>query len=77
MKLLASNIQSKRGNIGGSDDGDGGGSAGPAPSSIGIGGGVTYIAFVGTGSQPADMENIPEIQALGAQLMESLLDNNP
>jgi hypothetical protein len=38
---------------------------------------VTYIAFVGTGSQPADMENIPEIQALGAQRMESLLNSNP
>jgi hypothetical protein len=48
-----------------------------SPATGGVGGGVTYIAFVGTGSQPADMENISEIQTLGAQLTESLLDNNP
>ena len=49
----------------------------PSPASGGVGGGVTYIAFVGTGSQPADMENIMQIQSLGAQLTESLLQNNP
>jgi hypothetical protein len=48
-----------------------------SPANGGVGGGVTYIAFVGTGSQPADMENIQEIHTLGAQLTESLLDNNP
>ncbi len=48
-----------------------------SPATGGVGGGVTYIVFVGTGSTPADMENIPQIQALGAQLTESLLKNNP
>jgi hypothetical protein len=48
-----------------------------SPASGGVGGGVTYIAFVGPGSQPADMENIPEVQSLGARLTEALLDNNP
>ncbi|HTA92383.1 MAG TPA: glycoside hydrolase family 75 protein, partial [Polyangiaceae bacterium] len=48
-----------------------------SPATGGVGGGVTYIVFVGTGSTPADMENIPQIQALGAQLTESLLQNNP
>jgi len=48
-----------------------------SPATGGVGGGVTYIAFVGTGSQPADMENIAEIQSLGARLTESLLKNNP
>jgi hypothetical protein len=38
---------------------------------------VTYIAFAGPGSQPADMENISEIQTLGAKLLLSLLANNP
>jgi hypothetical protein len=47
-----------------------------SPASGGVGGGVTYIAFVGTGSQPADMENIAQIQSLGAQLTEALLQNN-
>ncbi|HEY2899481.1 MAG TPA: glycoside hydrolase family 75 protein [Polyangia bacterium] len=49
----------------------------PSPASGGVGSGVTYIVFAGAGSQPADMENIPEIQSLGAQLTESLLKNNP
>jgi hypothetical protein len=48
-----------------------------SPATGGVGGGVTYIAFVGPGSQPADMENIPEVQRLGAQLTEALLNNNP
>jgi len=48
----------------------------PSPAQGGVGGGVTYIVFVGAGSQPADMENIPEIQSLGAKLTESLLGNN-
>jgi hypothetical protein len=48
-----------------------------SPATGGVGGGVTYIVFVGAGTQPADMENIPEIQSLGTSLTESLLDNNP
>ena len=48
-----------------------------SPANGGVGGGVTYIAFVGTGSQPADMEDVAEIQRLGARLTESLLRNNP
>jgi glycosyl hydrolase group 75 (putative chitosanase) len=48
-----------------------------SPANGGIGSGVTYIAFVGAGSQPADMENLQQIQSLGAQLTQSLLQNNP
>lgn len=48
----------------------------PSPASGGVGSGVTYIAFAGTGSKPADMENLSQIQTLGAQLIESLLQNN-
>jgi hypothetical protein len=48
-----------------------------SPATGGVGGGVTYIVFVGAGTQPADMENIPEIQSLGTSLTESLLQNNP
>jgi len=48
-----------------------------SPANGGVGSGVTYIAFVGAGSQPADMENLSEIQSLGAKLTESLLQNNP
>jgi len=48
-----------------------------SPASGGIGGGVTYIAFVGTGSQPSDMENLTEIQTLGAKLVQRLIANNP
>ncbi|HEX3773211.1 MAG TPA: glycoside hydrolase family 75 protein [Polyangiaceae bacterium] len=47
-----------------------------SPASGGVGSGVTYIVFVGAGSQPQDMENIPQIQALGAQLVEALLAND-
>ena len=48
-----------------------------SPATGGAAGGVTYIAFVGAGSQPADMENLTQIQTLGAQLTEALLKNNP
>jgi hypothetical protein len=48
-----------------------------SPANGGVSGGVTYIAFVGAGSQPADMENLSQIQSLGAQLTASLLKNNP
>jgi hypothetical protein len=49
----------------------------PNPASGGVGAGVTYIAFVGTGSQPSDMENLTEIQTLGAKLVQRLIANNP
>jgi hypothetical protein len=49
----------------------------PSPASGGVGGGVTYIVFVGAGSQPMDMENLSEVQTLGAQLVDALLANNP
>jgi Fungal chitosanase of glycosyl hydrolase group 75 len=48
-----------------------------SPASGGVAGGVTYIAFVGAGAQPADMENLTQIQTLGAQLTQALLKNNP
>jgi hypothetical protein len=48
-----------------------------SPATGGVGSGVTYIAFTGPGSQPKDMEDIAEVQALGAKLLESLLQNNP
>ena len=48
-----------------------------SPASGGVGSGVTYIAFAGTGSQPVDMEDLAEVQALGAKLLLSLLQNNP
>ena len=48
-----------------------------SPASGGVGSGVTYIVFVGAGSQPADMENISEIQSLGASLTKRLISNNP
>jgi len=48
-----------------------------SPATGGVGSGVTYIAFTGPGSQPKDMEDIAEIQALGAKLLLSLLANNP
>lgn len=48
-----------------------------SPATGGVGGGVTYIVFAGMGSQPMDMENIPEIQSLGVALTEALLANNP
>jgi hypothetical protein len=48
----------------------------PSPASGGVGSGVTYIVFVGAGSQPQDMENISQIQTLGAELVEALLQND-
>jgi hypothetical protein len=48
-----------------------------SPATGGVGDGVTYIAFAGPGSQPADMENISQIQTLGAKLLLNLLANNP
>jgi hypothetical protein len=46
-----------------------------SPASGGVSGGVTYIAFTGKGTQPKDMEDVAEIQALGTKLLESLLQN--
>ena len=48
-----------------------------SPASGGVSAGVTYIAFTGKGSQPKDMEDVAEIQALGSKLLQSLLQNNP
>jgi hypothetical protein len=48
-----------------------------SPASGGVSGGVTYIAFTGKGTQPKDMEDLAEIQALGTKLLLSLLANNP
>lgn len=47
-----------------------------SPASGGVGSGVTYIAFTGKGSQPKDMEDVAEIQALGMKLLVSFLQNN-
>jgi hypothetical protein len=49
----------------------------PSPASGGVGGDVTYIVFVGTGTQPVDIENQAEIQQLGAMLTQSLIAKNP
>jgi glycosyl hydrolase group 75 (putative chitosanase) len=49
----------------------------PDPGSGGIGGGVTYIAFTGSGSKPADIENQSQTATLGQQLAQNLLQNNP
>jgi hypothetical protein len=49
----------------------------PSPARGGAPGGVTYIVFVGDGSQPVDMENLAEVQALGTKLAEALVANNP
>ncbi len=47
-----------------------------SPATGGVSGGVTYIAFTGEGTQPADMEDLAEVQALGEKLLLSLLQNN-
>ena len=47
-----------------------------SPANGGAAGGVTYIAFAGPGSQPKDMENLAEVQALGMKLLTALLANN-
>lgn len=47
-----------------------------SPASGGVGSGVTYIAFTGKGTQPKDMEDLAEVQALGTKLLLSLLQNN-
>jgi hypothetical protein len=38
---------------------------------------VTYIAFTGTGTVPSKVEDRPTIDALGNQLVQQLLMNNP
>jgi hypothetical protein len=38
---------------------------------------VTYIAFTGAGTVPAKVEDRPTIDALGGQLVQQLLMNNP
>ena len=47
-----------------------------SPANGGAEGGVTYIAFAGPGSQPKDMEDLAEVQALGMKLLTALLTNN-
>ena len=49
----------------------------PDPGNGGVGSGVTYIAFVGTGTQPSDIENQTETATLGQQLAQKLIQNNP
>ena len=49
----------------------------PSPANGGVGGGVTYIFFVGPGTQPKDMEDVNEVRQLGAKLVQSLVANNP
>jgi hypothetical protein len=48
-----------------------------SPASGGVDGDVTYVVFVGDGTQPKDMESTTEVQALGAKLAQALLANNP
>jgi hypothetical protein len=48
----------------------------PDPGNGGTGSGVTYIAFVGTGTVPADIENLSETQTLGEKLAAQLILNN-
>jgi hypothetical protein len=49
----------------------------PSPAQGGAGSGVTYIVFVGNGTQGADIENNMETQQLGATLAQQLVTNNP
>jgi hypothetical protein len=49
----------------------------PDPGNGGVGSGVTYIAFVGTGTRPSDIENQTETATLGQQLAQKLIQNNP
>jgi hypothetical protein len=46
----------------------------PSPATGGVGGGVTYIVFVGPGTQPSDIENQQETQQLGASLAQELVN---
>ena len=48
----------------------------PDPGNGGTGSGVTYIAFVGTGTVPADIENLTETQTLGEKLAAQLILSN-
>jgi hypothetical protein len=47
-----------------------------SPATGGTPGPVTYIVFVGPGTQPSDIENQNETQSLGAALTQQLLANN-
>jgi hypothetical protein len=49
----------------------------PDPATGGAGSGVIYIAFVGDGSVPSDVENQGETGHLGDQLASQLIANNP
>jgi len=48
----------------------------PNPATGGIGSGVTYVVFVGTGTAPHDIEDRTETAQLGNQLLAQLLANN-
>jgi len=49
----------------------------PNPANGGVGSGVTYIAFAGAGTRPADIENQTQTSTLGQQLAQQLIQNNP
>jgi len=48
----------------------------PDPATGGSEGPVTYIAFVGQGTAPADIENQTETKTLGEKLALALVANN-
>jgi hypothetical protein len=48
----------------------------PDPGNGGTGSGVTYIAFVGNGTVPVDIEDLVETQTLGEKLAAQLILNN-
>jgi hypothetical protein len=48
----------------------------PNPATGGVGGGVTYVVFVGANTAPHDIENRTETSQLGDQLLTQLLANN-
>jgi hypothetical protein len=48
----------------------------PNPATGGVGGGVTYVVFVGANTAPHDLESRTETQTLGDQLLTQLLANN-
>jgi regulation of enolase protein 1 (concanavalin A-like superfamily) len=48
----------------------------PDPKNGGVGGGVTYIQFVGSGARGSDIENQTETATLGDKLANQLIANN-
>ncbi|HEY2517671.1 MAG TPA: glycoside hydrolase family 75 protein, partial [Polyangiaceae bacterium] len=47
-----------------------------SPASGGVDGDVTYIVFTSSNARPHDIESQPEIQSLGAQLAQQLVQSN-